>query len=241
MKNLTQKTIEEIKSHANEIYPEECCGVVVRKGRKQIVVRAENEHPDDKTKYFKIPAQTYKDCVKKYDEIIAIYHSHPDGPGNFTYHDIAVSEVLEVPIIMMEWPKGNYIFHSPKQGGNIPYTQRPFILGILDCYTLMRDYFRRELTIELPALQVPYEWWKKGENLYLDNIEKFARRIPGIKDLKKNDVILMCIEADVPEHGAIYTGDGKILHHMMGKLSRHSVYSRFYQERTHSIWRHNEL
>jgi len=53
---------------------------------------------------------------------------------------------------------------------NARYENRPFIHGIFDCYTLIRDFFRREHNILLPTnIQRTWEWWLQGENLYLDN------------------------------------------------------------------------
>lgn len=238
---LTKKSLKEISSHSESCYPEECCGVITLDGRAQKVLRAENEHPDDRTKYFKIPAPFYVKCRNEADSIIAIYHSHPNGPRNFSIDDIAISEVLETPIVMMEWPKGDYIYYEPKHKGKMSYLARPFVLGILDCYTLIRDYYLRELDIHLPRDSKSYPWWEKGESLYLDNVVKYFNEVDGLENIQVHDCVLMHMVSKVPEHGAIYVGDSKILHHPIGNLSRHSVFSRFYQEKVHSVWRHKSM
>lgn len=239
---ITKQNIEKIRKHAEQTYPEECCGLVVMDGRKQIVIETENVHPDDRSQFFKIDSKVYLDCLEKYDSIACLYHSHPNGPSYFTHDDVAISEVLETPILMMEWPKGTHITYNPRYNGEMPYLQRPFVLGVLDCYTLIRDYYKREFKIELPALQVTYKWWDEGENLYLDNISKFGNQIRyWEKEMKPGDVILFQMAAKVPEHGAIYVGNNKILHHPIGKLSRHSLFGTFYRDRLHSVWRHKDL
>jgi len=95
---------------------------------------------------------------------------------------------------------------------------RPFLHGIFDCYTLIKDYYRRNFNLILPTnLQRTWEWWTQGENLYVDNASKYG--FYEVSEIKKNDVLIMKIQSPVPNHAAIYLGDNKILHHIGGKFS----------------------
>lgn len=98
-----------------------------------------------------------------------------------------------------------------------PYVNRPFLHGIFDCYTLVRDYYRREFGLWLPAnIQRTYGWWEQGDNLYVDGAPKYA--FVNASDVKRHDLIVMKL-GPVPNHGAIYLGDGNILHHIGGRFS----------------------
>ncbi|MSM90179.1 hypothetical protein GKE18_25125 [Escherichia coli] len=44
--------------------------------------------------------------------------------------------------------------------------------------------------------------------------------------------------SSVPNHAAIYCGDGELLHHIPEQLSKRERYTDKWQRRTHSLWRH---
>lgn len=52
------------------------------------------------------------------------------------------------------------------------------------------------------------------------------------------DVLLCCFGSSVPNHAAIYCGDGELLHHIPEQLSKRERYTDKWQRRTHSLWRH---
>jgi cell wall-associated NlpC family hydrolase len=97
------------------------------------------------------------------------------------------------------------------------YVDRPFLHGIFDCYTLVRDYYRREFGLWLPAnIQRTYGWWESGDNLYVDGAPKYGFRT--VEDVRRHDLLVMKF-GPVPNHGAIYLGEGKVLHHLGGRFS----------------------
>lgn len=101
---------------------------------------------------------------------------------------------------------------------NREYEGRPFLHGLFDCYTLVRDYYKRNFQIFLPTnIQRDWEWWNKGQNLYLENAKDCS--FIESNDIQKHDVLIMNINSPVPNHAAIYLGEGKILHHMSGRFS----------------------
>lgn len=101
---------------------------------------------------------------------------------------------------------------------NAEYEGRPFLHGLFDCYTLIRDYYKRTFGIYLPTnIQRNWEWWTQGENLYVENAKSFE--FEEVTDVKKHDVLIMKIGSPVPNHGAVYLGEGKILHHIAGRFS----------------------
>lgn len=98
-----------------------------------------------------------------------------------------------------------------------PYVNRPFIHGIFDCYTLIRDYYRREFGIWLPTnIQRTYGWWNDGENLYVDGAPHYG--FQSVNSIRRHDVIIMKFTS-MPSHAGIYMGDGMIMHHVGGRFS----------------------
>ncbi|EOA1244308.1 phage tail protein, partial [Escherichia coli] len=49
-------------------------------------------------------------------------------------------------------------------------TGRRFEHGVTDCYTLFRDAYHLA-GIEMPDFTREDDWWRNGQNLYLDNLE----------------------------------------------------------------------
>lgn len=49
-------------------------------------------------------------------------------------------------------------------------TGRKFAHGVTDCYTLFRDAYHLA-GMDMPDFHREDNWWNKGKNLYLDNLE----------------------------------------------------------------------
>jgi len=123
-------------------------------------------------------------------------------------------------------------------GYQAPLIGRSFVYGVLDCYTLVLDYYQRELGITLPyyVRDDAYGWWERGQNLYA---ERFAEAgFMAVNTPQPGDVILMQVQSDVANHAAVYLGDGVILHHLVKQLSRRDQYGGYWQKHTAHILRH---
>src|SRR5690606_26844065 len=147
-------------------------------------------------------------------------------------------------------------WHSFEPSGYVaPLVGRSFHHGQLDCYTLIRDFYSRELNIEIPDFERPDNWWDVPEHgeLYLDNFEKAGFvRIDG--QPRYGDVILMQYRSDRTNHGGVYLGDAvltsqpdlhpvpnALLHHAMPRLSERVVYAGYWSDVTRMIVRHKDL
>ncbi|MFH0225080.1 NlpC/P60 family protein [Vibrio furnissii] len=109
----------------------------------------------------------------------------------------------------------------------------------------MRDYYKT-IGITLPDFDREDGWWGTEQELYLDNFESagFSKVCSSAPEelkafeLLAGDVILMQIRSKRVNHAAVYIGDGKIIHHMYGKLSKPDVYGGFWLRNTRLIVRH---
>ncbi len=102
-------------------------------------------------------------------------------------------------------------------------TGRRFEHGVTDCYTLFRDAYHLA-GIEMPDFHREDDWWRHGQNLYLDNLEATGLYQVPLSAAQPGDVLLCCFGSSVPNHAAIYCGDGELLHHIPEQLSKREVY-----------------
>ncbi len=86
-------------------------------------------------------------------------------------------------------------------GYKAPLVGRNYIHGIQDCYSIVRDFYERELGINLSDYEREDAWWESRESksLYLDNFEKEG--FVEVNDVQYGDV-MMC-RVGRTEHHAI--------------------------------------
>ncbi|HDO7359463.1 TPA: C40 family peptidase, partial [Escherichia coli] len=70
------------------------------------------------------------------------------------------------------------------------------------------------------------------------NLEATGLYQVPLSSAQPGDVLLCCFGSSVPNHAAIYCGDGELLHHIPEQLSKRERYTDKWQRRTHSLWRH---
>lgn len=132
------------------------------------------------------------------------------------------------------------VFFPERYFENTPMIGRPFLHGLFDCYTLVKDYFKRNFNLILPTnLQRTWEWWNTGSNLYLEHANNYEFK--ETKDIKKHDVLVMSLSSPVPNHGAIYLGDNKIMHHVAGRFSTIEEFSSIYKHKLSVILRNKNI
>ncbi|NII53592.1 C40 family peptidase [Luteibacter sp. SG786] len=246
MKHRTQAAIH---AHALEAYPREACGViVVRRGRERYIP-CENlaGTPDE---HFVLSPRDLA-AAEDQGEVTAIVHSHPDVPARPSEADRVGCERSELPWVIVSVMPGEPVpvvadtqIIEPN-GYEAPLVGRTWSHGVLDCWALCRDWYARERGILLPDPPRADGWWDDGSSdLYGDSaMEAAGFRKIDLKDIAAGDLILMQIRSKnlVPNHAALYIGDGNILHHLHGRLSSRDVYGGYWQEVTRSVWRLGDL
>lgn len=221
---------------AKEEDPRECCGLVIIKNGKQFYFPCKNLARG--TDNFILDPQDYEKADMA-GEIVAVIHSHPNMSAKPSQADLVACEASGLPWFIMGYPSEQWEYIEPS-GYIAPLVGRQWSHGVLDCYSIIRDWYLQEKNIELLNFERSDEWWKIGENLYLDNFEKAGFRQITIEELQAGDVILMCIGSEVPNHGAIYLGDEQILHHVQGRLSTRDVYGGFWLKNTYGYLRYEK-
>ena len=115
---------------------------------------------------------------------------------------------------------------------------REFVFGVVDCYTLVRDWYEREYNICLKDYDRRDKFWDRGESLYMDNFANEGFRKISVDQVQRGDLILMNLVSPLPNHAAIYLGDQQILHHVQGRLSSRDIFGGYYYKSTACALRH---
>ena len=217
-----------ITNHAKEESPREACGlIIIFKGRQRYIPCRNLANGTDN---FILDPKDYE-IADQEGEIVSVVHSHPNTSVNPSQADLVSCESSGLPWFIIGLPSEQWAYIEPN-GYVAPLVGRTWSHGVLDCYAIIRDWYKQERNINLPNFDRSDDWWKRGENLYLDNFGK-AGFIETTQDkLKTGDVILMTINSSVPNHGALYLGDGLILHHIHGRLSTREVFGGYYLKNT---------
>ncbi len=228
---------EEAHKLALESMPREACGLlIIEKGHEVFVPCRNISDLDDN---FAIDPVDYLAAHNR-GEIVRIIHSHCYVRAYPSEADKVSCEVTRLPWSIISVPNGEWFDFEPS-GFKAPLVGRTWAHGVLDCYSLIRDYYLQELAIEIPDFERRHEWWLRGENLYLDNYASAGFVQVPIEDIRRHDVVLMQIMSPVLNHGAIYLGEAKILHHLTRRLSCREVFSGYYRRNTIKVLRHNSL
>lgn len=112
-----------------------------------------------------------------------------------------------------------------------------------NCYSLVRDFYRKTYEIELADYACPHQWWDHGLDLYriLAPQEGFHLVSDHPASWEPGDVIVMAIQSTVGNHVGVLLPTGKILHHLVGCLSRTTQYNGLFRNTTVAVYRHPQV
>jgi proteasome lid subunit RPN8/RPN11 len=228
-----------LAAHAAACMPRECCGLVVRREDGLHYMPCRNAAQGVRGYDYFVMEPTDWAAAEETGEVVAVCHSHPNADANPSDADLVMCQRSGVPWFIMGYPS-RVIKMALPEGYQAPLIGRSFHHGVLDCYTLAQDYYRRELNITLPDFDRQDQWWKNGQDLYLQNFERAGFvQVDGPPCL--HDGLLMQVHSDVLNHAAVYLGNGNILHHLQGRLSCEDVWGGYWQRHTGMILRHKLL
>lgn len=258
---LTKKIKSSIIEHANAEYPRESCGVIV--GKEYIpCTNIASDNNQFRIDPIDLIGASSEGPIKAY------VHSHPDGSTDPSIPDkvqmnlpmVLAKELDDKSLLKhsLPWIITNGVdvaLHKPN-GYKAPLIGRPYHHGLMDCYTLIRDYYSRELGIILNDYSRDDRWWesKKSNSLYLENFEKEG--FLEVQDIKKHDIILCRLgRTEHVNHAIVFIDDGElssertdevisnslVLHHPYNQQSLREIYSEQWQRRAAVIIRHKSL
>lgn len=253
---LNEDIRQEISFFCNEFPLVEVGGVILNKCGDFSAIKCQNVSESPENSFF-INRQEWLDLEKE-GKISAVFHSHREEPTSFSEADIYMSEKMKIISILFNTLNQEFLVYAPK-GIKINLIGRPYYPGILDCISLVVDYYKQKLNINISDLSHAFRFFpdilKKTQLIKKINKEDSGKleeyyksngfiEIGKSKKIKKGDLILSrSAEYIQPSsHVAIYIGDGKILHHP----DTGSEYDYFKSEfpnpsLVNSIMRHKEM
>lgn len=247
------------RHHAEIEAPNESVGIVIDDGEYVPLV---NVHATP-TEAFAISSE---DEEKYAGQIKAVIHSHCLMPGEFDVQDgpliggVSSGDMQQQAAMGLPWGLVTVIDKTSHEsvlwfGDDVPVAPlvgRPFVHGIYDCYSAIRDAYRSdefgfvkerwdESSIVLPDFPRDFNWWEdRGadgnaripENLYMNNFAAAGFKSIGRDEMEPGDVFLAQIGASVTNHGGIWLGENLIFHHLRRRLSRREAGSRWMEYTT---------
>ena len=237
---LTPDLEHRIRNHAANCYPNESCGLLVELDGTMVYWECRNISPVPTENFIMHPAD-FADAEDA-GKIVGMVHSHPDAQPYPSDHDRMICNQTKLPSFIVSCESGladGHIHQHLPSTAIPPLEGRQFVHGVTDCYQLVVDYHRLKLNNSLPNYQRIDGWWESGQvSLYEQNFEHAGFVPVAMEDLKPGDMIVMQLRAPVPNHAAVYDGDGYIIHHVYGRLSCREIYRDFWQNITRYIMRH---
>ncbi len=107
---LPAAVVARIRAHARRAYPEECCGVLVGRGRRvERSVKAANAAEGQRTRRYTIDPEVllaiHKEARQTHREVVGYYHSHPGRPARPSAYDLEHA-----------WPEASYLIVALEDG-----------------------------------------------------------------------------------------------------------------------------
>lgn len=223
--------------HAKKEAPKESCGlVVIIKGRTRYWPCHNISSAPEST--FIIDPNDWKEAEDN-GEIIAIVHSHTDGTALASDTDKASCQKHGLPWYITS-PEAGIIDTIQPLKHDVPLFGRQWVWGVTDCWTLVRDWYKQEMNIDLRDWQRPA------------NVEDFIQapmfedcwESTGFRTLSPKekwnygDAVLMSINSSGLNHCGVYIGEQLIVHHLQNRLSSRDFYSQWLVECTGRRLRH---
>jgi len=231
--------LEAAKAHAKSAYPLESCGLIV----DERYIECVNEH-ETPAKHFRINQAVFDEVWEKQGPIRAVVHSHVHKPDYPSKLDMESQAAMGIPwgIVLVQ---SCYVCDPFWFGDDVPIApllEREFRWGVHDCYALVRDWYRLNHGILMPNFPREDEWWLNGQNMFEELYEEAGMVLIAGASLpeKRGDVIVGKIYSKVPNHCAVYEGNGLILHHLGNRLSER-VPIEPWRKFIHKVFRHRKL
>ena len=116
MLRISYADYEALRTHGEETYPHECCGVLLGKNvpgegnRVEKIVRAGNTRTDSAHNRYNIAPQELVKIQRQARglalDIVGFYHSHPDHPAQWSKTDFAEAHWLGCSYVITAVEKG---------------------------------------------------------------------------------------------------------------------------------------
>lgn len=251
---MRRATLKRASEHAVAEYPRESCGLVVGVSGRERYVPCRNV-AGTPSEHFVLHPEDYG-RAEDMGEVLGVVHSHPGHPALPSPGDLAGCEATGLPWTILRVDRDEAdgsvsvteVHSWAPSGWMAELVGRPFSYGTLDCWGLVRDWYRVERGVELPSIvRGPDGWWDVDDawSPYEDEENwrraGFSRANDG--RLLIGDLVVMQVRsrAGKPNHVGVIIDDQRciMLHHLYDGLSERTVYGGYWRETTRLVLRRN--
>lgn len=236
------KYTEKIIEHAENNPSVEVCGFVTFKKDLTISVDQQKNQSSTPEDCFEISPQKWINHQIN-EKVLAIYHSHPKSTETPSGQDIRMSEEMGVPYLIYSLITKKFFLYYPESYIPDDLLGRPYIKGFYECTCLFKDYFIKELGINITKWNDNY--WLTDKDLeaneLLDKILNNNLLKIKISNIKKHDVIVFQVRAGGRKHVGIYLGDDQFIHQCNNTTSRKQLLDCRWQSKVKEVYRHKSL
>ena len=109
----TEEVKRIIRQHSLEELPGECCGLIIQNSYGDIEVFKCENSAQDKIHNFAISAEDYLIATST-GNILAMYHSHPQGEPEFSEADKATSNGHKIYSLLYHMETDQFLEYPPK-------------------------------------------------------------------------------------------------------------------------------
>ena len=209
--------------HAKDQDPKESCGLLLNIKGKEKYFPCRNLSMTAFQCFIIDPEDYIK--ADNTGDIIAVVHSHPVTPPVPSQSDKVACEQSGLVWHIVN-PKTESWGYLKPTGYKAPILGREWAWGVTDCYTLVRDWYKEKLDIDLINWQRPttLEDFNKKPMFEKCAEETGFRELRPDEKLIDGDLLFMSIFSNNLNHVAIFI-DGDVLHHLADRLSCIEPYS----------------
>ena len=212
-------------AHAREQDPKESCGLLVEIKGKARYFACKNLSNWSNQCFIIDPVDYAK--AEDSGKILAIIHSHPVTRPIASQADKISCENSGLPWHIVNPKTEQWGYYEPS-GYKPTLLGRPWVWGVTDCWSLVRDWYKEEKNIILRDWDRPTT---PQQFLEKPLFESCAWRT-GFRELRTDeklingDVLLMSILNPTLNHVAIFL-DGDVLHHLADRISCKEPYNQW--------------
>lgn len=120
---------------------------------------------------------------------------------------------------------------------------KKFELGKTDCFSISRDFYRDNFSIEIRDYARPERFWESGLDLYRSCFEREGFQVVDIplSKIQPGDGLMVALGVSIATHTGVYVGDNKVLHHFPGRLSEVMQLKGLWRNNLCYILRHKDV